>query len=167
MASLNLSLEKYKVSSEGDFEQVFDQQGPKHKVFLLHNIPSLDKLYLSLSDNCGKFYIDIWVSVTIARNLQHHELIDTSICLINVPLPDNLLICKTLEFLISSNSTLIIHNESFLKFLDGCPILHSVSSKFVKRKYIYTFSIFPSIKTINASSLEYLNLGNYMIREFI
>ncbi|KAI5662836.1 hypothetical protein M9H77_22159 [Catharanthus roseus] len=126
---------------------MFAYISPKYKVFLLHNTPSLDKLYLILSDNYGNFYIDTWVSIAIARNLRHHELIDTSICLIKVPLPDNLFICKTLEFFILSNSTLIIHNESFLKLLDGCPILHSVSSKLFKKKYVYTFSIFHFIKT--------------------
>ncbi|KAI5640487.1 hypothetical protein M9H77_00546 [Catharanthus roseus] len=166
MASLNLSVKKYKVSSEGDnlFEQVFYQRGTKFFFFIM--LVKWTNFYLSLSDNCNKFYIDTWVSVTIARNLQHHKLIDTSICLIKVQLPYNLFICKTLEFFILSNSTLIIYNESFLKILDGCPILHSVSSKFVKRKYVYTFSIFPFIKTINAPSLEYHNLGNCIIGEF-
>ncbi|KAI5662834.1 hypothetical protein M9H77_22157 [Catharanthus roseus] len=109
MASLNLSLKKYKVSSEGDVS--CDDR--------ISNLPN-SILYFSLS------FLPIIESIrTSPITIQPLHLQDPGVFYI-------------IQF---NTHNLLTDNESFLKILDGCPILHSFSSKFVKRKYVYTFNL--------------------------
>ncbi|KAI5662831.1 hypothetical protein M9H77_22154 [Catharanthus roseus] len=79
---------------------------------------------------------------------------------------------------------LLIDTESFLKFLDGCPIFILSLVSLLKGNTSTLLVSFPLLKwlditfddmnhysdlifNLNAPSLEYLNFGYYIIREFI
>ncbi|KAI5640484.1 hypothetical protein M9H77_00418 [Catharanthus roseus] len=150
-------------------------------IFIHHNAPSLDILYLHMEGKISK--LSLWISDAIAKNIKHIDL-QTSFTE-SIEVPENLYICETLESLkfyylqvmigggvhLSRLHTLVLYlvtfgvEECFHKIVDGCPKLESLCFIKIFDDWDFMPTILVSSRTLKKFDMTFSSYYKQMVFE--